>query len=118
MTATVKQALRKVTAVKAQTAAATETKPRGLVSLFPGLASIEKKLDRGSLFPGFIALVQDDAKNYVRAMRANARQLRREARASRRSGRPDASSVFNFGFLRVKRVKKTETFRVTFAVSA
>lgn len=139
MNATAKQAIRKVAAVKAAQREET-TDARGLVSLFPGLASIEPRVRslfnglfvdesnrENSLFPGFVALVQYDAKRAMveardarRSLRKDARAIRRAARAERRASRGLASdsSLFNFGFLRVRASKNGRTFRVTFRIDA
>ena len=123
MNAVAKQAIRKVAAVKNAAKVAEITKPKGLVSLFPGLARIDLNKSN-SLFPGFVALVMDDARNQMqaardarRSLRKDARALRRAERAARRASKGHATddSLFNFGFLRVRANRKGTAFRVTFS---
>lgn len=125
MTSIAKQAIAKVAAVKAKVAKTAEvTKPRGLVSLFPGFASLDfRKSD--SLFPGFLELATwilksqaATARDMLRAGRKERRAIRRTARSERRAARhiADESSIFNFGMLRCKASKNGASYRVTFRI--
>ena len=140
MNAIAKAALAKVAALKA-TEQSAPTVARGLVSLFDGLASIEPRVrslfhglfvdvsnPENSLFPGFIGLVQYDAKQTMVAARESRREVRKSARALRRERRAalriatgrviDPTAVFNFGILRCRGNRKGDSFRVTFRIAA